>query len=60
MRKPTDAQYRKNAAELAFSFSPRIYPCAKCGWAVADGYCCGTCGDANPKQAADAVTKRRA
>jgi len=42
-------EYKRAAISLAFSYCPRIYPCAKCGHPVVDGYCCDGCNDSNPK-----------
>lgn len=53
-KKPTEAEYKKAACGLAFDFAPRIYPCLKCGWPVAKGFCCGTCGTYDPDSAEDA------
>lgn len=48
IKPPTRAQYKKAEIELALSYAPNIYACMKCGWPVVSGYCCNTCGDANP------------
>lgn len=50
VRKPTVSQFNKAAADVAFSYSPPILECQKCGWPHADGYVCRYCGDENPKQ----------
>ena len=47
---PTEAQYQRHKVHVMSLYAPRIYRCSKCGWAVADGYCCTTCGDSNPKK----------
>ncbi len=46
---PTELEYRKGERYLLVHFAPRIYPCKKCGWPVADGYCCGKCETTSPK-----------
>lgn len=38
------------ANNIARSFCPSIYPCAKCEYPVVDGYCCTHCGDTNPRE----------
>ena len=45
---PTEEQYRMARINLALDYAPTIYACKKCGWPVALGYCCGSCGDINP------------
>lgn len=50
IQKADTATYEKERIRLAFTFSPRIYPCHKCNHAVAQGYICGYCGDHNPDQ----------
>lgn len=52
IQKPTKEQYRSAAIETAFSISPDIRPCQKCGWPVVSGYCCKYCGDARPDEKA--------
>jgi len=41
--------YQQEAIDLAFSFCPMIYPCAKCGHPVVTGYCCSSCGTSEPE-----------
>jgi DNA-directed RNA polymerase subunit RPC12/RpoP len=48
---PDGRRYRAAMIELALSYAPRMYPCGSCGWPVADGYCCSTCGSDNPREA---------
>jgi hypothetical protein len=48
-RKLTEKEYYEEKIQLALESCPRIYPCAKCGHAVLDGYCCTTCRDSNPQ-----------
>jgi rubrerythrin len=48
INRPTEKEYREEAIKQAFQFAPRIYACKKCGWPVADGFCCEYCGDINP------------
>lgn len=50
MRKPSERQFEKAAAEVAFNFAPRILPCQKCGWPHAEGWTCRYCGDDNPRE----------
>lgn len=47
---PEGREYMKRATELAFSYVPRIYPCADCGNPVITGYCCTYCHSAYPEQ----------
>ena len=49
IKRPTERQFDTSADRLARSFAPKIYECRKCGWPVADGYICMTCGCTNPK-----------
>lgn len=48
VKPPTDEEYDRARINVAMGFAPNIYACKKCHWPVADGYCCGTCGDPNP------------
>lgn len=50
---PEGRAYERAANELARSYCPRLYPCRKCGWPVADGYCCQTCGTGTPYEPGD-------
>ncbi len=49
MRKiiPYGRTYLRRELEL-YRQNWRVYPCAKCGSPVADGYCCGHCGTDEP------------
>lgn len=49
IKPPTPAQYRNAKIQEALRFAPPIYPCADCGWPVVKGYCCNTCGSADPE-----------
>jgi ribosomal protein L32 len=60
MRKPTERQYEKAAADVAFSYAPQILECQKCGWPHANGYVCRYCGDENPKQPKDKKKEKAA
>ena len=42
--------YKKEVINLALSYMPQIYPCAKCGHPVIDGWCCSTCGTTTPDE----------
>lgn len=46
-------EYEREANHLAREYCPPIYPCAKCGHPVIDGYCCAFCGDSNPQSKED-------
>lgn len=48
MKAPTEKQDQEARVEEALNFAPRIYPCEKCGWPVATGFCCTHCGDYDP------------
>ena len=48
IKPPTLRQYGKEKVAIALGFCPSIDPCKKCGWPVIDGFCCPTCGSANP------------
>ena len=43
-------QYNQEVMQLLMSYGPRVYPCAKCGHPVLDGYCCTYCGTSNPQE----------
>jgi len=45
---PSDNTYYREKGKLAINYAPEIYPCQKCGYPVASGYCCTYCGDTNP------------
>lgn len=45
---PTVQEYQKAQLQTALNYAPTIYPCKKCEWPVAEGYCCRYCGDDNP------------
>lgn len=55
IKAPTKKQYHDYEIALALSWAPQMYPCAKCGWPVPDGYCCSTCRTGTPRQAAEAI-----
>ena len=40
--------YNRAETQVAIEFAPTIYPCKKCTWPVARGYCCRWCGDSAP------------
>jgi len=46
---PDGPQWRRLADQLARDYAPEMYPCAHCSYPVAKGYCCGTCGTADPE-----------
>ena len=46
--KPFTTAWCKIAAYVASNYAPQIFPCKECGYPVADGYCCGNCGSAEP------------
>jgi hypothetical protein len=49
IERPTEQQYRNLKIGLALSYyAPPINPCRECGWPVISGYCCTTCGSAEP------------
>jgi len=50
---PSGDAYHRALLNTAMSYAPTIYACAKCGWPVVSGYCCGTCGDADPRKPAE-------
>jgi ribosomal protein L32 len=58
MRKPTQSQFDKAAADVAFGFAPQILECQKCGWPHANGYVCGYCGDESPTRPPEKKTKK--
>jgi len=41
-------EWQSRANRLARDYAPTIYPCAHCSYPVAKGYCCVTCGTADP------------
>lgn len=47
--RPFTRAWEREADELARSFAPEIYPCAKCGHPVLRGYCCGSCETGSPQ-----------
>ena len=47
--KPYARIYMQEKQELQDSYHP-MYPCKKCGHPVFKGFCCGTCGDAQPNE----------
>ena len=49
--KGTEEEWLKLATNVAFSYAPAIYHCVHCNHPVADGYCCGYCGSAEPGDA---------
>lgn len=52
VRRPGKRQYETAALEMRLSYAPIVYPCMKCGWPVREGFCCPTCDDNNPSEAA--------
>lgn len=46
--KPHSKEWEADAISLLRSYAPSIYPCKKCGYPVATGYCCHWCGDSSP------------
>ncbi len=50
---PDSPEWVRAANRLARCFAPRIYPCTDCGHPVASGYCCTTCGSADPGRKPD-------
>jgi len=56
IKKPTEAQYRKEELQMALDYAPTIYACAECGWPVISGYCCNTCGNTDPRNPKDDET----
>lgn len=53
IKPPSEIEFRSAANAIVWRYAPRIYACKKCGWPVASGYCCGTCGDGNPSEPAE-------
>lgn len=49
MMKCGSPEYERQRRELLESRAPEIYPCAKCGGPVMDGYCCTRCGTDMPE-----------
>jgi hypothetical protein len=49
---PYSPAWQRAANNLARSRTPPIYPCNTCNYPVVDGYCCGYCGNDNPRPAA--------
>lgn len=47
---PESDEWIQEAHNLALSYAPRIYPCQKCSYPVADGYCCTYCKDGSPER----------
>lgn len=47
---PQSDEWVQHAHNLALSYAPRIYPCQKCSYPVADGYCCTWCKDGSPER----------
>ena len=45
---PYSNAWENKASEIRRAFAPEIYPCQKCGFPVAKGYCCTNCNDKNP------------
>lgn len=60
MKRPTQKQFDKASADLAFSRCPPIFDCQKCGWPFVKGYVCGYCGDESPSQPKEKKTKEQA
>lgn len=50
-------RYQRKANALARSWV-RIKQCKKCGDPTVDGYCCPSCGDANPDMTREQETAR--
>lgn len=44
-------QRPRAALATVMARTPRIFSCAKCGWPVLVGCCCGRCRDDNPSEA---------
>lgn len=55
IKPPTEKEFNTRANSIAREFCPRIYACKKCGWPVVNGYCCRTCGDGAPYEAAHGI-----
>jgi hypothetical protein len=49
--KPYTQYWERLANNMARSFCPNIYACAKCGNPVVSGYCCTGCGTGDPRSA---------
>lgn len=47
--------YREAKASIIADLCPRIYPCQKCGYPVAEGFCCTHCMDSDPGKKAETV-----
>ena len=43
-----EKEWNEEAGQVARDFCPPIYPCAKCGHPVVNGYCCTFCGEVDP------------
>ena len=46
---PNSEEWEELANQEARNFAPEIYPCGKCNYPVASGYCCNYCGDTDPE-----------
>jgi len=47
---PNGRAYKREKMEVYERFSPSVYPCKKCGWPVASGYCCSYCETDSPRE----------
>ena len=43
--------WHRHAYAIARQYAPHMYPCGKCNYPVASGYCCTYCGNINPSSA---------
>lgn len=46
---PESEEWDRIAGDVAMSYCPVIYPCRHCFYPVISGYCCTSCGSAEPE-----------
>lgn len=46
---PASEEWDRIAGDVAMSYCPTIYPCRHCFYPVITGYCCTSCGSAEPE-----------
>ena len=55
---PDSREWKQRANALARAHAPAIYACYHCGWPVAEGYGCESCGSTDPRGHAEQAKER--